>query len=537
MKLKYTSLFIALIGMSFSSCKDQKTVFDNPYEGGKEPLGIVVNAQQVPVPASGVAGTEVTIAAKGLKKHEASLKFQFNGQEAKIKEVTDEGIKVEVPGQASSGVTSFVVNGQLVFGPKFTVVGKVNIDPTFATTIGANGTVRKAIPLAGGNLMLLGDFTNYDNRGIVKRINRITRVFADGTWDRSLLSGEGANGTITSMASLGGFFYIAGSFGGYAQQGGGVNRITKMTTAGVIDTMQVTTYLKKTRFVPTFNGGVNSTINSVYSFDGKVIATGDFSYYLRRRFDQPSYKYQDSTITDSTDVRQLARFDLNGKLDSTWRFDKTAVGYRGTLGKSWPGGNGQLFSLMHDDGKILCYGKFTTFDNVSVGRIVRLKPDGTIDATFNVGGTGADDWIDNITYDAKSNQYIVAGRFKSFNGVSSVNIVKLNYDGSVDQSFKPKEFTAGQPIYAKILSDGLIVVSGDFRTYNGVIRNGFLIMNPDGTLADGYNTIGNVSGSAQKFYDIYETKSADGKRALLIMGSFYSFDNEPRNNIVRVTLE
>lgn len=537
MKLKYTSLFIALAGILFSSCEKQKTVFENPYDGGKEPLGIVVNAQQVPVPESGIAGTEVTIAAKGLKKHEGSLKFQFNGQEAKIVKVTDEGIIVEVPGKASSGVTSFVVDGQLVFGPKFTVTGKVNLDPTFATTIGANGAVLKAIPLTGGNLMLLGDFTNYDNKGIVKRINRITRVFADGTWDRSLLSGEGANGTVTSLASLGGFFYIGGSFGGYAQQGGGVNRITKITTSGTIDTMQVTTYLLKTRFVPKFNGGVNSRINSVYSFGGKIIATGDFSYYLRRRFDQPSYKYQDSTITDSTDVRQLARFDENGKLDSTWRFDKTAVGYRGTLGKSWPGGNGQLWSLMHEDGKLLCWGRFTTFDNTTVGRIVRLKPDGTIDPTFNPGGAGADDWIDNITYDAKTNKYIAAGRFKSFNGVSSVNIVRLNYDGSVDQSFAPKIFTAGQPIYAKILSDGLIVISGDFRTYDGVIRNGFLITNPDGTLADGYNTIGNVSGSAQKFYDVYETKSADNKRALLLMGSFYSFDNEPRNNIIRVTLE
>ena len=536
MKLKYTSLFTIGILLMFGSCKEEKTVFENPYEGAKEPLGIVTNAQQIPIPESGIAGTEVTIAATGLLKHKDKLQFQFNGEEAQIVSVTETGIKVKVPAKASSGITSFVVDGQLVFGPNFTVNGKVKIDPTFATTIGTNGPVLRAIPLTGGNLMLLGDFTNYDNRGLVRPINRITRVFANGAWDRSFLSGTAAHGTVTSLASLGGFFYIAGNFGGYAQQGG-INRITKIAPSGILDTMEIKTYLEKSRYVARFNGGVNNTINNVYAFNGKIIAVGNFTYYLRRRFDKPTVKYQDSIITDSTDVRQLARYDENGKLDSTWRFDKMAPGYGGTLGKSLPGGNGPINSLMHEDGKILCFGQFSTFDNVNKGRIVRLTPDGMIDPTFNAGGAGADDFIYNVTYDKKSNKYIAVGRFRTYNGTPSLNMVRLNYDGTVDQSFSPKIFTAGQPYYAKILSDGLIVVSGDFRTYDTVVRNGFMILNPDGSLADGYNTIGNVAGSTQKFFDVYETVSADNKRALLIMGSFYSFDNKPRNNIVRVTLE
>ncbi|RZK77670.1 MAG: DUF5008 domain-containing protein, partial [Pedobacter sp.] len=489
----------------------------------------------IDIPSLTVAGIQALT-----QTNVTTLSFtQFNGQEAEIKAVTAAGITAVVPGRASSGVTSFVVDGQLVFGPEFTVVGKVNIDPTYVVSnAGADNAVLKAIPLNGGNLMLLGSFTNYDNKGIISRINRIARVFPDGTWDRSFQSGAGANGTVTSMASLGGYFYLGGSFSGYAQQGGGVFRINKMTTNGVIDTVQVTTYEKKTRFVPRFNGGVQGTVNSLYAFDGKIIATGDFNFYVRRRFDQPSYKYLDSTIIDSTDVRQLARFDENGKLDSTWRFDKTAIGYRGTLGKSLPGANGTLRSLMHDDGKILCWGFFTTFDNANVGRIVRLNSDGTIDPTFNPGGAGANDNIDNVTYDKNRNKYIVVGRFSSFNGTAAKYMTVLNFNGTVDQTFKIKEFIGGgQPLYGKELSDGLIVVSGDFRNYDGVIRNGFMILNPDGTLADGYNTTGNLSGSAQKIFDIYETKSADNKRALLIMGSFYSFDNKPKNNIVRVTLE
>jgi hypothetical protein len=537
MNLKHTYLFIALFAVLVSGCKEDKEVFENPYADGKPQLGIVTNAQQIPSPASGLAGTIVSIAATGLMEHKDNLTFQFNGENAKIIDVSAAGIQVEVPAQASSGITSFTVNGQLVFGPNFTVLGKVKLDPTFNTIIGTNGTVIKGIPLPTGNILLLGNFTNYDNKNIIQRIGRITRIFPDGTWDRSLLSGGGANGELRGLASLGGFYYLGGAFTGYAQQGSGINRITRITTAGVIDTMAVTTYEKKTRYVPTFNGGVNGGINSLYTFGGKLIATGDFNFYLRRRFDQPTVKYKDSTIIDSTDVRQLARFETDGKLDSNWRFDKKAVGYRGSLGKSLPGGNGRLLSLMHEDGKILCYGQFTTFDNANVGRIIRLNADGTIDQSFNAGGAGADDFIDQITYDKTLNKYMVVGRFRTFNGKSSPNMVVLNLDGSVDASFTPLTFGSGQPYYAKQLSDGLIVVTGDFRNYGGVVRNGFLILKPDGKLAEGYNTIGNVSGSSQKFFDVYETKSADGKRALLIMGSFNSFDNLPRNNIVRVTLE
>lgn len=537
MKFKYTSLAIVFTGLLIGGCKDKGTIFENPYSGGKEALGIVTNAQQVPVPASGEVGTEVTIAATGLMKHKDELTFKFNGEEAVIKSVTEAGITAIVPRRASSGVTSFVVNGQLVFGPIFTVSGRVNVDPTWKSTIGTDNTVVKAYRLPDDKIILMGDFTNYDNKGIVKPIRRITRLLKDGTWDRTFQPGAGAYGTVNDMVILNNKFYIAGDFGGYAQRGGDISKITQISSEGVIDTIGVETYLKKAKYVSPFNGGVDKVIRSLYTFNGKLIATGDFNFYLSRRYDQPSYKYKDSTVIDSVDVRQLVRFNPDGTLDRTWRFLPNAPGYKGILGKSLPGGTGRLMSIMHTDGKLLCYGEFPKFDDVTVGRIVRLNPDGTIDPTFNPGGTGADDIISSVSYNATTNKYVVVGRFRSFNGVPSVYMVQLNYDGSVDTSFKPKEFIGGQPYFVKQLSDGLSVVTGDFKTYEGVTRSGFLIVNNSGELADGYNTIGNVIGSTQKLNDVLEMTSEDGKRALLLMGRFYMFDNKPYNNIIRVTLE
>ncbi|RZJ99857.1 MAG: DUF5008 domain-containing protein, partial [Flavobacterium sp.] len=68
MKHKYTILMVLFAALVFGGCKEEGKDFENPYDNGKEPLGIVTNAQQIPVPASGEAGTEVVIAATGLMK-------------------------------------------------------------------------------------------------------------------------------------------------------------------------------------------------------------------------------------------------------------------------------------------------------------------------------------------------------------------------------------------------------------------------------------------------------------------------------------
>lgn len=537
MKLRDTGLlFVLMAAILISSCKDDKTTdFEDPYANGQPALGIISNQQQVPVPSAGIAGTIVSIAATGLVPHKDKLTFLFNGQKATIVEVTDKGIKVEVPGKASSGVTSFVVDGQLVFGPQFTVLGKVNRDFTYKVVNGTNGPVLKAIETTGGNIVLLGDFTNYDNKGIVKEIRRIVRTLPDGTYDRSLQSGSASNGALYDMAVVNGSWYIAGRFSGYAQRDG-ISNIARLSSQGQIDTVQVPTYENKTKFVSRFNGGTNGTIFHVYpTVNNQLVVTGDFNYYFSRRYDQPSYKYKDSVVIDSIDVRQLARLNLDGTLDKTWRFDPTAIGYKGLPGKSLPGANGPINTVIHSDGKILVHGRFTKFDDASVGSIVRLNADGTIDKTFNIGGAGTIDAISRISYNAKLNKYLAVGSFNSFNGTKVNSMVLLNYDGSIDPSFQAKVFEGGYPYFVKLLDDGLGIISGDFKTYDGVARNRFMITDIKGDLAAGYNTVGNLAGGGLQ--DVFETKSADGKRALLLMGSFYLYDNQPTNNIIRVTLD
>jgi predicted amidohydrolase len=110
----------------------------------------------------------------------------------------------------------------------------------------------------------------------------------------------------------------------------------------------------------------------------------------------------------------------------------------------------------------------------------------------------------------------------------------LNDDGTLDEAFVPRVFENGLPRFAKQLSDGLIVVSGTFVKYDGKTRNSFMVLNPDGSLAGGYNAVGTFSGD---LYNVFETESADKKRALLLIGSFWQFDSKDAANIIRVLIE
>lgn len=541
MKLKYTGLLVIAAALLFSSCKKSKQVFNNPYADAKAPLGITTDPQQIPSPAIGAPGTEVTITATGLQPYYAQkkLKFLFNGQEAVIKAVTSGGIVVIVPNSASSGITAFEVDGQLVFGPRFTVQGKVNLDPTYNNPTGADNSVVKAYPIPNSTQMIImGNFMNYNNAGTVVKTNRIIRAFADGSWDRSFQVGKGANSTVNDIALVGAYYYVVGDFTQYAQQSGNVQRIAKIQTNGLIDTMQVVTYLQKTKYVPTFNiGFAGGSVTSVFPVSPtKMIVSGNFSYLTTRNYAANTYDAKDSTIVDSTSVIQLAQLNTDGTLDSTWRFDKNKPGYKNHIGASLAGANGPISpTIMDANNKLLVYGRFTSFDGQPANSLIRLNvSDGTKDGSFNIG-TGPDQTqVYHISYNAVVNKYVVVGAFNSFNGKPSQYMVQLNYDGTVDATFTPRVFNGGVPTFVKLLDDGLIVVSGTFRSYDGVIRNGFAVINSTGALADLYNNTGNVNGSIN---DIYETRSADNKRALLIMGSFSLFDNQPKNNIVRVTFE
>lgn len=61
-----------------------------------------------------------------------------------------------------------------------------------------------------------------------------------------------------------------------------------------------------------------------------------------------------------------------------------------------------------------------------------------------------------------------------------------------------------------------------------------MILNADGTLAQGYNNTGRFIGSIS---DIYEKTNSLGYPTVIIAGFITTFDAKPVNNIVRIVLK
>lgn len=546
-KLTYDlrSGWLLLVLIMLAGCKKQSTDHADPYSGGKEPLDLTFNNASAPSPASGVAGTLVTFQAKGLKKFNTDgpdkLQFTFNGELAEIIEITDNTIVVKVPESASSGATAVTVGDQVFFGPQFKVIGKIMIDPFFKAKAGADNDIVTATVLPDGRLLLGGEFTNYDNQASeLAPTRRIVLTAADGEIDRTYRFGKGTNDRITAIipSSNQQKLFLGGTFGAYDVMERFINNITTTLYNGTVDTISTPSF-NGTVTVPAFNGGTNAAVIKLFPDGDKVIAVGNFSYYLSRRYAEPSknnkphptlpdvFVHADTVYVDSVEMKQLIRFHADGSLDKSYHFDIAA-------NRSLAGGNGSITHAMQQaDGKLILVGNFSRWNGVPAGRIVRLNTDGSIDNTFNVGA-GANAGISRISYSAVTHKFLLTGTFGSFNGVPVNNMVMLNEDGSVDQGFVARDFSNGYPNFVKQLQNGLIVVGGSFSKYRNVRRPGFIVLSPDGNLAPGYNATGDFSGI---IHDAVERINSEGKISLFLLGGISKFDGTVVNNITCIAFE
>ena len=75
-------------------------------------------------------------------------------------------------------------------------------------------------------------------------------------------------------------------------------------------------------------------------------------------------------------------------------------------------------------GKILIGGGFTSYNGTPVGGIARLNPDGTLDTTFNPGGTGATGVVQGVNVQADGRIIISSGSMSRFARANN-NMAKL----------------------------------------------------------------------------------------------------------------
>lgn len=514
--------------MLLGSCTTKEKVYDDPYAGGKPALGIKMSTD-FPSPRLGDPGTTVTYRATGLVPYKSSLQFFLNGELAEVLSVDSSSIQVKVPENASTGIGYLTVGDRIVFGPVFRVNGKLGLDNTFKAQVGTNGFISQAFPLPDGRIILTGSFSDYENKGAVKPLNKIVLISKDGDLDRSLQTGSGVGGYLSGITALpNGKMVIGGGFSTYDVHLGEINNITVLNSNGTIDSMVVRTFLDQDT-VPAFNGGVDGAVSNTFVHGNTITAVGGFNYYLQRVYGHGDYRgKRDSLITDSVRIKNLVRLFADGSLDSSFN-------YNFLLHRSYDGPNGPINdAFMTEEGKLILVGHFTKYNNEVVNNIVRLNIDGSIDRTFRTGG-GTDFAISSITYNSTTRRYMLAGAFNTFAAKAQNGLVMLNEDGSVDPVFKGAARNSEDSYsYAKQLSNGMVLVSGYFKSYAGVHRGHLAILDGTGVLVKGYNTTGDLDGAVN---GVLETRNFSGQLQLLITGGFAKFDEQPAGNITRLLLK
>lgn len=223
--------------------------------------------------------------------------------------------------------------------------------------------------------------------------------------------------------------------------------------------------------------------------DGKYLVGGQFVNY------------------NGISCNSLIRLNRNGSIDSTF--------FLPTIRSPYTVINA---IVIQQDGKILIGGYFQDFNGATLSNIARLNSNGTLDTTFN-SGAGANNIVNTLALESNGRIY-VGGKFDIFNQVTCNNIVRLNSNGSIDNSFTSNNgslATFSSEIYKiKILNNNKLLIGFNERLYNNVHYMGIVRLNSNGLFDSSFNSGRIINGFRGKVYDI----TLDNNNKILIGGDF-----------------
>ena len=208
-----------------------------------------------------------------------------------------------------------------------------------------------------------------------------------------------------------------------------------------------------------------------------------------------------------------------------------------TFNPNGSGGNFQVFCIaLQNDGKIILGSGNVNmeYNGVSVEDVVRLNPDGTLDNSLNIGTgfTGGTEIRDIVVQ--PDGKIIVGGFFDEINGTSAKGVVRLNSDGSLDPGFELRTAWSAYYIHElALLNDGSILVAGQIVTPPPILLWGGIIkLNSDGSLDSSFNSGG--EGAMNNHIHALAVQP-DGK--ILIGGVFETYNGIPANLIARLNAD
>lgn len=352
-----------------------------------------------------------------------------------------------------------------------------------------NFNILNAALLPNNNFFIYGNFTLYNNEsriniGEVDLTGKIVTSFS-GSLDNTQVFIP--SNTISTNDGI----YVCGYF--TQVNGTSTNRLVRFNLDGSIDT--------NFNIGSGFNNGVNYITQDNH---GKILATGFFTAYQGVTTNSRIIRLNPDGSRDNTLVISGGSNDVSiaCQVDS---LDRIYVTYyatqwngrnqtglmrlfnNGSIDSSFNVGSGVLPTQSVNEiaidsvGRIYLYGGFLTYNGFSRSKLVRLNEDGSLDNTFNVG-TGFNAQVYNVDF-FNDNSLLCCGTFSAYNGTVVTNLVKLKLDGSIDTNFNFDPTGVTGYISKTIFKDNQIYLFGlNILNYSGVGASDISVINLDGSI-------------------------------------------------------
>lgn len=294
-------------------------------------------------------------------------------------------------------------------------------------------------------IIVVGRFLHYNGQPS----KYIARLNADGTFDPTFSAPSFTNGYLYVVEILeNGEILVGGEF-----EVNGYRGLARLKQDGSVDTS----------FMPsTVVKGTSGKVHALHvAPNGDILVGGDMT-------------------TFNGIATKMTRLKPNGDTDYTFTHFATF--------------NKEIRAIALQDDKIIVGGFFTQYGVYAKNYLARLNNDGTFDHSFNSNGAGATGGTGVFDILPLNGQFYVSGKFTHYNGVNKRGIVRVNANGTIDNTFNTNQigvtnpettagFGQGYNIFSmRLQPDGKILLGGNFTAYNGdPIAKGLTRIYQDGT--------------------------------------------------------
>jgi uncharacterized delta-60 repeat protein len=357
-----------------------------------------------------------------------------------------------------------------------------SIDHSFNPVTGANARIQSLAIDDDGKIYIGGHFQFFNNTSM----KGIARLLTDGSLDQAFDPGSGTNTgshIFSLLPLLDGKILAGGYFTSFDCNS--VKHLACLNSDGSVNS--------------SFNaegGADGGVIHLAIDGGGKIIVTGTFIAFN----DQP--------------MRRIARLNQDGSLDETFVTGEGA-------------NNRIMCSAVQNDGKIIIGGHFEMFNGMIANKIARLNTDGSLDVDFNTGH-GFHESVSVMALGIQSDgKIIVASSFSLLDSIPMNGIVRLNTNGSRDNTFTPGSGPNGVIESLLIQPDDKIIIGGFFTLFDSLYAGRIARLEPDGSLDTTFQI-----GSG--FNNRVEEMALQDDGNILVCGWFTAYNGTGRNRIARI---